>query len=120
MVWIDFPNDILVELSTKYYASQSSPNMTFANLPIEYALDLKIVACCLAIHRGEFVVPDSLQIKNNYRATHQHIFFALVTSYSFANPYNDGITSYKCPIAPQSHMPMYTTSSLFVGKCNIM
>jgi len=50
VLWIGFPNDILVELSTKYSTSQSSPHMTFVNMPIEYALDLKVVACCLAIH----------------------------------------------------------------------
>jgi hypothetical protein len=60
MLWINFPNDILVELSTKYSTSQSSPRMTFANMPTQYALDLKVVTCCLAIHQGEFVVPNSL------------------------------------------------------------
>jgi hypothetical protein len=34
--------------------------MTIANLPIKCALDLKVVLCCLATHRGEFVVPYSL------------------------------------------------------------
>jgi hypothetical protein len=60
MSWINFPNDILVELSTKYSTSQSSPHMTFANLPTEYASDIKVVACCLTICQGEFVVPNSL------------------------------------------------------------
>jgi hypothetical protein len=36
--------------------------MTFPNLFIEYALDLKVVACCLAIRRGEFVIHDSFII----------------------------------------------------------
>jgi hypothetical protein len=55
-----FTNDILVELSTKYFTSQSSTHMTFVNLPTEYALDPKVVACCLAIHIGEFVIFNSL------------------------------------------------------------
>jgi hypothetical protein len=32
--------------------------MTFVSLPIEYALDLEVVVCCLAIHWGEFEVHD--------------------------------------------------------------
>jgi hypothetical protein len=32
MSWINLPNDILVELSTKYSTSQSSPHMTFVSL----------------------------------------------------------------------------------------
>jgi hypothetical protein len=34
--------------------------MTFANLPAKYTLDLKVVVRCLAIHRGEFAIPNSL------------------------------------------------------------
>jgi hypothetical protein len=48
-IWITFPNDILVELSTKYFASQSSPHMRFASLPTKYASNLKVVVCCLTI-----------------------------------------------------------------------
>jgi hypothetical protein len=44
----------------------------------------------------------------------------LVAFCSFVKPYNDGVTSCKCPTSPQSHMPMYTTFSSFVEKCNIM
>ncbi len=36
------------------------PHMTFASLPTEYVLNLKVVVCCLAICQGEFVVLDSL------------------------------------------------------------
>ncbi len=60
MSWINFPNDILVELFRKYSTSQSSPPMTFSSLLIEYVLDLKVVACCMAIRRGEFVIHDPL------------------------------------------------------------
>jgi hypothetical protein len=63
ILWISFPNDVLVELFTKHSTSQSSPQMTFCSLAIEYALDLKVVACCLAIRQGEFVIPDSLLYK---------------------------------------------------------
>jgi hypothetical protein len=65
MSWISFPNDILVELFAKYSTSQSSPHMTFSSLSIEYALDLKVVACCLAICQREFVILNSLYTKNN-------------------------------------------------------
>jgi hypothetical protein len=34
--------------------------MTFSSLLIEYVLDLKVVACCMAIRRGEFVIHDPL------------------------------------------------------------
>ncbi len=60
MSWISFPNDILVEFFAKYYASQSLPHMTFFNLSTKYALDLKVVACCLTIHQGEFAIPNLL------------------------------------------------------------
>jgi hypothetical protein len=60
MSWINFPSDILLELFTKYLASQSSPHMTFTSLPIEYASNLKVVACCLANRRREFVILDLL------------------------------------------------------------
>jgi hypothetical protein len=119
MSWISFPNDILVELSTKYSTSQSSPHMTFTSIPIRYALDLQVVACYLAIHQREFTVFDLLQTKNNY-ATHQHCFLVLVASCSFAKPYNDGVTSCKHLASPQLRTPMYTTFSLSTRKCNIM
>jgi hypothetical protein len=32
--------------------------MIFANFPTKYALDFEVVACCLAIHQGEFVIPN--------------------------------------------------------------
>ncbi len=70
MSWINFPNDTFVELSTKHYASQSSPHMTFASLPIKYALDFKVVVCHLTVLQGEFVVPNLMQTKNNFWATH--------------------------------------------------
>jgi hypothetical protein len=60
MSWINFPNDILVELSTKYSTFQSSPHMTFISLPSKHVLDLKVVVCCLTICQGEYVVIDSL------------------------------------------------------------
>ncbi len=82
--WISFPNDILVELFTKYFASQS-PHMTFASLPTKYVLDLKVVVCYLAIHRREFVV-FNLVLKKTI----------MVASCSFTKPYNDGFTSCKC------------------------
>jgi hypothetical protein len=47
-------------------------------------------------------------------------YFVLVAYCSFAKPYNDGVTFCKGPTSPQLHMPMYTTSCLFVKKCNIM
>jgi hypothetical protein len=34
--------------------------MTFANLPIEYVLDFKVVAFGLAIRQGEFVIHNLL------------------------------------------------------------
>jgi hypothetical protein len=43
MLSITLPNDILVQLSVKYFASPFSPHITFVSLPIEYALDLKVV-----------------------------------------------------------------------------
>jgi hypothetical protein len=50
-------------------------------------------------------------------------FFVLVASCSFASsfatPYNDGVTSYKCPSSPQSHTAMYTTFGLSPKKCDI-
>ncbi len=49
MSWITFPNDILIGLCTNYFTSQSSPHMTFAKFPIEYASNFKIVWCLLAI-----------------------------------------------------------------------
>ncbi len=49
MLWITFANDILVEVSTKYYASQSSPHITFANLRTKYVSNLKVVWCCVAM-----------------------------------------------------------------------
>ncbi len=60
MSWISFPIDILVELSTKYSTSQSSPHITFTSLPIEYASNFKVMACCLANCRREFVVLNLL------------------------------------------------------------
>ncbi len=37
-----------------------------------------------------------------------YFWFALVASCSFTKPYNDGVTSCKHSISPQSHTPMYT------------
>ncbi len=62
-IWITFPNDILVELSTKYFASQTSPHMTFVSLPTEYASNLKVVACWLTICQKELIVLNLLQTK---------------------------------------------------------
>ncbi len=61
--WTIFLNNI-VELKTKHFASQSSPHMPFANLLIEYALEVfKVVWCCLAIHWREIPIPSLLQTK---------------------------------------------------------
>jgi len=51
---------------------------------------------------------------------HFYFIFVLVASCSFVNLYDDGVTSYKHLISPQSHMFMYTSFGLFIEKCNIM
>ncbi len=50
----------------------------------------------------------------------QCIFFVLMASCSLENPYKDGVTFYKHLASPQSHIPMYTTSGLSSGKCNMV
>jgi hypothetical protein len=66
--------------------------MTLTSLPTKYALNLKVMASCLAIHWGEFEVHDSVETKNNSGALHHHFIFYVGGILFF---YNDGITFYK-------------------------
>jgi hypothetical protein len=49
----------MIELSTKYLTSQSSPHMKFVSLPTEYVLEFKIVWCYLTISQMEGIVLGS-------------------------------------------------------------
>jgi hypothetical protein len=52
------PNDILVELSKKYFASQFSPHITFASLSTKYAnLDFKVVCVFFPFVKGNLQFP---------------------------------------------------------------
>jgi hypothetical protein len=115
MSWISFLSDILVELSIKYFASQSSTHMTFASFQSS-----KLWHVVWPFIEGNLQFSTHCKQRNNYRATPHCTFFALVASCSFANPCNDGVTSYKRLASPQSHTPMYTTFGLFGKKWNIM
>ncbi len=121
MSWIIFPNDILVELFAQnilhrnlhpiWHLLPCLPNMLWQ--PKNYGMLLSHLL--KGICKSQFAIN-----KNKIRPTHQCTFFALVASCSFANPYNDGVTFRKRLISPQSHMLVYTTSSLFNKNCNIM
>jgi hypothetical protein len=123
MSWITFFNDILVELSTKYSTSQSSPHsspyMTFA---LAHKICFWPQSCLVLFGHLSKGLCSSWFFVNKFffGATHQHTFFVLVASYSLVNPYNDVVTFCKWPTSPQWQTPMYTTFSLFDRKCNIM
>ncbi len=131
MSWINFPNDILVELSTKYSASQSSPHMTFAKLLIKYASEFKVVCVVwpfieenlqFLIHYKQKIIlqqPTNAFFLHWWHLVHWQSH-TMVASCSLAKPYNGGITKNKCLASPRSHTPMYTTFGLFAKICNIM
>jgi hypothetical protein len=48
--------------------------MTFANMPIEYASNLKVMVCYLAIRQGEFVVHDCCKQKQLWGNPPMHFF----------------------------------------------
>jgi hypothetical protein len=97
-----------------------SPPYHIVSLPTKYALNLKVVWCCLVIQWREFGIHGLSWIKNNYGAAHQHTFLLLMIFWSLANTYKHRVTFCMRLVSPQSHKPMYTTFDLFVGKCNMM
>ncbi len=111
--WITLANDILVELLKKYYPSQFSPHMTFASLPTKSCL----VSFC---HTPRRICSFQLAMNNKSSKAPTNFFFALITSCSLAKPFKNGVTYCKCLVSPQMHTPMYTTSSLLGGKCNMI
>jgi hypothetical protein len=119
MLWITLPNDILVQLSMKYFASSFSPHITFASLPIEYALDFKVVWRCLAIYWGEFGI-HGLLWTNFFGGPPTNAFSSHWWNLALESAYIDGVISCMCMASPQSHTPMYTTFGLYVINYNMM
>jgi hypothetical protein len=110
--WITLTNDILVEL-LKYYTSQFSPHMTFANL---------LTKSCLVwfCHTPRRICSFQLAMNKKSSKVPTNLFFALITSRSLAKPFKNEVTYYKHLVSPQTHTLMYTTSSLLGGKCNMI